>query len=80
MNGTKYSLTARSNGTGATVWRYVVVVVFDIAIISAYAGVGLDVRGGRAHEEAADERKRRPHHRRGALVYRRRGRQLVPHC
>ena len=44
MNGTKSSLTARSNGTGATVWRYVVVVVFDIAIISAYAGVGLDVR------------------------------------
>ena len=32
MNGTKLSLTARSNGTGATVWRYVVVVVFDIEL------------------------------------------------
>ena len=44
MNGTKSSLTARSNGTGATVWRYVLVMLFDVVIIPAYAGVGLDVR------------------------------------
>ncbi len=41
--------------------------------------VGLDIRRGRPHEEAAYERKRRPHHGRGALVQGRRGRELVPH-